>query len=247
MDRKYRVFRFGGVEVREREFSVARENEVSPVEPKAFRVLLFFLNNPGKLITKGELLSAVWSDAVVTYNSLTRSIALLRRALGDDLAEPRFIATVPTVGYRFLLPVETSDDGPGSVEHLPSTEPAPADSPGAVPQLSRSPVALPRRWWLVAAVLLLLPAVGLVRWSRRQASQTELSESQLTRHSSDNPLSGLAISPDGKYLLFADNAGVHIMLLQTGEVRDIQWQSVPWPRTKQLALPLVSGWLAIPR
>jgi DNA-binding winged helix-turn-helix (wHTH) protein/Tol biopolymer transport system component len=225
MDRKYRVFRFDGVEVREREFSVTRDGEVSRVEPKAFRVLLFFLNNPGKLITKDELLTAVWSDAAVTDNSLTRSIAVLRRVLGDDSTEPRFIATVPTVGYRFLPTVETSDDVPASPEQLPSTEAA-SDVSVAVPQISRSSVALSRRWWLVAAVVLPLLAVGLALWSRRQASQP-LSESQLTRHSSDNPLTGVAISPDGKYLLFADTAGVHITLLQTGEVRDIQWQSEP--------------------
>ncbi|WP_433984174.1 winged helix-turn-helix domain-containing protein [Tunturiibacter empetritectus] len=75
---------------------------MSRVEPKAFRLLLFFLHNPGRLITKDELLNAVWSEAAVTDNSLTRSVAVLRRVLGDDPAAPRFIVTVPTVGYRFL-------------------------------------------------------------------------------------------------------------------------------------------------
>jgi eukaryotic-like serine/threonine-protein kinase len=230
MDRKYRVFRFGGLEVREREFAVARGDAVSHVEPKAFRVLLFFLNNPGKLITKEELLSTVWSDVAVTDNSLTRSIAVLRRVLGDDPAEPRFIATVPTVGYRFLLPVESSDEIPGNLEQLPSTDPATTDSSGPIPQISNSSVALSRWWSLAAVALFLVVAVGFALWSRSQSSRTELSESQLTRHSSDNPLSGVAISPDGKYLLFADTAGVHIKLLRTGEVRDIQWQSAPSQR-----------------
>src|ERR1700730_2205928 len=82
-----------------------------PGEPKAFRVLVFLLRNPHRLITKDELLDAVWNDCAVSENSLTRSIALLRRLLGDDTREPRYIATVPTVGYRFLCDVEITDDG----------------------------------------------------------------------------------------------------------------------------------------
>ena len=81
---KTSVFRFADVEVREREFSLTKAGEVLPVEPKAFRVLLALLRNPGKLIGKEELLNAVWGDAAVTDNSLARSVALLRRLLGDE-------------------------------------------------------------------------------------------------------------------------------------------------------------------
>ena len=54
------------------------------VEPKAFRALLFLLHNPQRLISKEELLNAVWDDAAVTEGSLTRCISLLRSRLGDD-------------------------------------------------------------------------------------------------------------------------------------------------------------------
>src|SRR5271163_1767400 len=105
------VFTFRDVEVREREFSIVKAGELLPVEPKAFRVLLFLLRSPHRLITKDELLDAVWSDCAVSDNSLTRSVALLRRLLGDDTHEPRYIATVPTVGYRFLCDVKVVEDG----------------------------------------------------------------------------------------------------------------------------------------
>jgi len=105
------VFTFADVEVREREFCIVKAGEVLPVEPKAFRVLVFLLRSPHRLITKDELLDAVWNDCAVSENSLTRSIALLRRLLGDDTHEPRYIATVPTVGYRFLCDVEAEEDG----------------------------------------------------------------------------------------------------------------------------------------
>ena len=65
-----------------------KAGEVSPVEPKAFRVLLHLLRNPQKLIPKEELLNAVWGETAVSENSLTRSIALLRRLLGDEARAP---------------------------------------------------------------------------------------------------------------------------------------------------------------
>ncbi len=110
-EHKCSVFTFADVEVREREFCIVKAGELLPVEPKAFRVLLFLLRSPHRLIAKNELLDAVWNDCAVSDNSLTRSIALLRRLLGDDTHEPRYIATVPTVGYRFLCDVKVAEDG----------------------------------------------------------------------------------------------------------------------------------------
>ena len=103
-------FFFSDVEVREREFSLIKCGEVLSVEPKAFRVLLILLRNPQKLITKEELLNAVWGDAAVTENSLARSIALLRRLLGDEIRNPRYIETVATVGYRFIASVSLQSE-----------------------------------------------------------------------------------------------------------------------------------------
>ena len=110
------VFRFGDVEVREREFSLTKAGEALPVEPKVFRVLLILLRNPQKLIPKDELLTAVWGDTAVSENSLARSIALLCRLLGDEARTPRFIETVATVGYRFVCKVEASEDPAGNLE-----------------------------------------------------------------------------------------------------------------------------------
>jgi DNA-binding winged helix-turn-helix (wHTH) protein/Tol biopolymer transport system component len=108
------VFRFGEFEIREREYLLVRAGESTPVEPKAFRVLLSLLRNPGRLVTKDEIAQAVWNDCSVSDNSLTRSIATLRRLLRDDAREPRYIATVQTVGYRFLCEVQVLEELAGS-------------------------------------------------------------------------------------------------------------------------------------
>jgi len=110
------VFKFADVEVREREFCLVKAGEVLPVEPKTFRVLLFLLRNPQKLIAKEELLNAVWGDAVVTEGSLTRTIVQLRRLLGDEIRNPRYIETVATVGYRFVCKVEVSETASGDLQ-----------------------------------------------------------------------------------------------------------------------------------
>jgi DNA-binding winged helix-turn-helix (wHTH) protein len=123
-ERKCFVFRFADVEVREREFLLIKAGERISVEPKAFRVLLYMLRNPGSLIPKDEIVGSVWNDSAVSDNSLTRSIAQLRRVLGDDSREPLYILTVPTVGYRFLSEVSAEDDGFGRNSSATQLEPA---------------------------------------------------------------------------------------------------------------------------
>jgi TolB-like protein/Tfp pilus assembly protein PilF len=110
IEHKYFVFRFGDIEVTEREFRLVRAGVIVPVEPKAFRVLQILLRNSGRLVTKDEILNAVWNDCSVSENSLTRSIAALRKVLGDDIHKPRYIATVPTVGYRLICRVDVSEE-----------------------------------------------------------------------------------------------------------------------------------------
>jgi Tol biopolymer transport system component/DNA-binding winged helix-turn-helix (wHTH) protein len=110
MARNPTVYRFLDAEVREGEFRLVKAGVVVPVEPRAFHVLLFLLRNPNRLISKDELLDAVWGEVSVSENSLTRTIALLRKLLGDDSREPCYIATVPTVGYRLLCDVVVSTE-----------------------------------------------------------------------------------------------------------------------------------------
>jgi DNA-binding winged helix-turn-helix (wHTH) protein/TolB-like protein/Flp pilus assembly protein TadD len=75
--------------------------------PKAFDLLAYLVANPGRLIEKDELMSAIWPDTVVEENNLTQNISALRRVLGERHRENRFIATVPGRGYKFVAPVTT--------------------------------------------------------------------------------------------------------------------------------------------
>src|SRR5688572_6436776 len=104
-------YRFGDVEFDPRGFRLTRGGEPVDVEPKTLEVLGFLLENRGRLVEKRELLGAVWRDAVVTEGALTRVIAQLRKAIGDEARDARYLETVPTRGYRFLAEVDVQPDG----------------------------------------------------------------------------------------------------------------------------------------
>jgi DNA-binding winged helix-turn-helix (wHTH) protein len=148
MPNKASIFRFADIEVREREFSLIKAGEALPVEPKAFRVLLILLRNPQKLITKEELLNSVWGDVAVGEGSLTRSIWVLRRLLGDETHNPRYIETVATVGYRWLCKIDVSEEASGEAE--PSPEPA---------RLRKN---LPK--WLIPTAAIFVAGLALALW-----------------------------------------------------------------------------------
>ena len=82
-----------------------RGSQAVPLQPKAFAVLRHLVERPGALVTKNELLDAVWADTAVTENTLTQSIRQLRRALRDNSTPARFIETVHRRGFRFVAPV----------------------------------------------------------------------------------------------------------------------------------------------
>ncbi|MEA3180914.1 MAG: hypothetical protein QOI59_4437 [Gammaproteobacteria bacterium] len=75
------------------------------LKPKAFDVLQYLVDNPGRLITHDELLEAVWRDAEVQQEVLKGQVLALRKALGDTAEEPRYILTLRKRGYKFIAPV----------------------------------------------------------------------------------------------------------------------------------------------
>jgi len=76
------------------------------LEPKVMEVLLVLVKHAGHVVNKEALLDAVWGSQFVAESTLSRAIAELRRALGDDARVPRYIETVPRRGYRLLPQVE---------------------------------------------------------------------------------------------------------------------------------------------
>ena len=243
---KFSVFRFEDIEVREREFLLVKGGRALPVEPKAFRVLLFLLRNPKRLVTKDEILNAVWNDCAVSDNSLTRSIATLRRLLGDDSREPRFIATVPTGGYRFLCDVVAAEEvvnGLATEEtHLPP-EIDTNDRRTEKEQLKQQFAAGRERLSGLSLVGLCVLAFGIVAagFLIRQAASTRdvhrpsvphlATEERITSNPPEAPIENAVVSRDGKYLAFHDNSGLYLRQIANGETRawGLPKDFVAWP------------------
>lgn len=97
---------FGDIVVALDAETVTRAGIPVTLEPKAFRLLVFLIENRGRLVEKQETLDAVWDGAFVSDNALSRVIAQLRKALGDEAKDAKYIETVPTRGYRFIAEVE---------------------------------------------------------------------------------------------------------------------------------------------
>jgi DNA-binding winged helix-turn-helix (wHTH) protein/tetratricopeptide (TPR) repeat protein len=85
-----------------------RDEEEISLRPKTFDVLRYLVDHPGLLVTKGRILDEVWPGVAVSDTMPATCIAELRRILGDDAKNPRFIETVHRRGYRFIAPVITA-------------------------------------------------------------------------------------------------------------------------------------------
>src|SRR5262245_17119298 len=86
-----------------------RHDNVVALTPKAFALLHHLAGHAGRLVSKGELMSAIWPDVFVGDAVLKSSIRELRKALGDDSQQPRYIETAHRRGYRFIAPVVASE------------------------------------------------------------------------------------------------------------------------------------------
>ena len=85
------------------------------------------------MVSKQELLDAIWPDIFVTDDGLVHCVVEIRRVLGDNPREPRYVETVPRRGYSFIAPVQSARRA------VPSTDPEPA--PPRAPRRSHPPGA----------------------------------------------------------------------------------------------------------
>ena len=99
-------FCFGPFELDPAERLLLRRGRGVCVAPKLFETLLFLVQNAGRLVAKEALIRAVWKDTFVEENSLTHSVSVLRKLLGQTSEGTKYIETVPRHGYRFVAPVE---------------------------------------------------------------------------------------------------------------------------------------------
>jgi adenylate cyclase len=96
---------------------ISHPARVISIEPRIIEVLVFLAAHPGEVLSKETILGAVWPGTFVSDDVLTYSISELRKALGDDAKNPRYIQTIARKGYRLIAPVRSE---PGALKSLPS-------------------------------------------------------------------------------------------------------------------------------
>jgi DNA-binding winged helix-turn-helix (wHTH) protein/tetratricopeptide (TPR) repeat protein len=137
------AFKFGPFILDAEARRLSRDGKYVPLAVKPFDILFLLVQNRGRLITKEELMSAVWPDQFVEENNLTVRISALRKALGERPREHKYIETVPGRGYRFVATVkkvENEGDGePGRSPAVAARQEAVGGSPGAPTYLAVLP------------------------------------------------------------------------------------------------------------
>jgi len=176
------LYRFGPFALDSRRRTLSRADSPVSLTPKAFDVLLFLVQNPNRLVTKEELLQAVWGDTFVEEGNLTQYIWHLRKALGDTSADTRLIVTIARKGYQFTANVsvaEATDTARRAPVQVPTAESVRDAQPvqelpakAAVPKASL-------HWWKAALVLgsaVIVVGAGFISWRHFRAIAQPRSE-----------------------------------------------------------------------
>lgn len=208
-------YRFNGFHLDARDRQLMHEGQAVRLEPKSFDVLRHLLENAGHLVSKQDLIDAVWSRAFVSDNSLTRCIHQIRGALQDDADQPTYIETVPGTGYRFIARVETDIEG------------------DAMRQAAR-PAPRFRLWRAIAAAALVVGVMLAWSWSTQRAEAPGIKRLAVL------PLTNLTGAADQEYFVQGVHEALVAELSRAGTIDVISRTSVLGFRNTEMSVPEIA-------
>jgi TolB-like protein/DNA-binding winged helix-turn-helix (wHTH) protein/Tfp pilus assembly protein PilF len=157
-------YRFGQFVLDTRRRTLSRADSPVFLTPKAFDVLIFLVRNPNRLVTKEELLQAVWGDTFVEEGNLTQYISHLRKALGDNSEDTRLIVTIARKGYQFTGNVVAVAEA----VRIPATGSRQTDTPPVLEFPAKEAVRKGQKPWhrvaVVAVSAVILVGAGYISW-----------------------------------------------------------------------------------
>ena len=126
-------YRFSDFTLSPRRRLLLREGREVPLIPRYFDLLVLLVERRHEAVHRRDIFDRVWTDVIVSDSALSQAVRTLRRTLGDDSREPRFIRTVARHGYRFVFAdvIEEEDDGVWP-ERVTVSRPQAVDAPQAV-------------------------------------------------------------------------------------------------------------------
>ncbi|HVG37684.1 MAG TPA: winged helix-turn-helix domain-containing protein [Pyrinomonadaceae bacterium] len=215
-------YEFGNVRLDVEEKVLLKGGRPVAVAPKILELLFALVENRGRIVEKDDLMARVWAGSFVEESNLTFSIRQLRKTLGDDAREPRFIETVPRRGYRFIA--EVKETFPAEEKELsPPQELAQTLRPPqqAAQTLQPTPeraetLQPPRKSYLpfAAGILLLLGTISVGSWlarsdifGRRETVPILSAPFHSEKFSTSGKVYQAALSPDGTLVAYTDESG----------------------------------------
>jgi DNA-binding winged helix-turn-helix (wHTH) protein len=108
-----RLYEFGPFVLNTAEHLLIKNDIPIDLSPKAFDLLVVLVEHSGMLVTKDDLIESVWQGASIEEGNISYNVSLLRKALGDDAASPRYVKTVAKRGYRFIAPTKVLESSNG--------------------------------------------------------------------------------------------------------------------------------------
>jgi DNA-binding winged helix-turn-helix (wHTH) protein/TolB-like protein len=162
------LYEFGLFRLEARERRLLKDRKPIALQPKVFDTLRLLVENAGHVVTKGELMTALWPEIAVEEGNLTKNIWLIRKALGETEGENRYIETVPKAGYRFVAAVRRVAESPPTAAIPAAAKPSLVDretTPAPIVALERKS----RRGGAIAAVVILaVLLVPGILWMRKR-------------------------------------------------------------------------------
>ncbi len=205
MSPEVKGFEFGEFVLDCEEQALLQDGKPVSLTPKAYLLLKTLVENHGRIIEKSELMDTVWPDSFVEEGNLPFTAYSLRKQLGDNKDEPRFIETVPRRGYRFIAPVTP-------ILNSPAEENGTSEAAGTALEPPADPPWWRRRATVFAAALVAIGVISGGIWFATQAvgrpSASILGRSfSVEQLSTSGNSARAAISPDGKYAVYSDESG----------------------------------------
>jgi Tol biopolymer transport system component/DNA-binding winged helix-turn-helix (wHTH) protein len=219
------LYTFGSYRLEAASRVLTRSGAVVPLAPKTFDLLVFMAESGGRLLSKSELMVALWNGTFVEEANLSFQMSSLRKALGED--GNRWIEAVPKYGYRFKAPVERC-------EVPENSQPDVGRAPGVEPTVARTRSRGSRFWLITGVAAALVVAVGFLSWlpwSRKQATNAALHVIPVTSYSGNETTPDF--SPDGGQIAFSwdgekgDNLDIYVKVV--GDNRALRLTSDPRP------------------
>jgi DNA-binding winged helix-turn-helix (wHTH) protein/TolB-like protein len=141
-------YEFGRFRLDTTERVLRRDQDLVPLTPKVFDILLVLVERGGHVVEKDDLMKRVWPDTYVEEGNLTQSVSLLRKALGEAPGGPQFIETISRRGYRFVAEVREGRES--EAEAAPSVsrdgeKVSQRSEPVAVATATSEPVQIPKQ------------------------------------------------------------------------------------------------------